>query len=55
MRSMPPVRSWLLDGERKTQSEAALAAADAQVFTVEQHFERLFAIYERIVAERSTR
>jgi alpha-1,6-mannosyltransferase len=45
----------LLDGERKTQSEAALAAADAQVFTVEQHFERLFAIYERIVAERSTR
>ena len=38
-----------------TQSRAALAAADAQVFTVEQHFEKLFEIYERIVAERSTR
>jgi alpha-1,6-mannosyltransferase len=45
----------LLEGERKTQSQAALAAADAQVFTVEQHFEKLFSIYERIVAERSTR
>ena len=26
-----------------------------QVFTVEQHFARLFEIYERIVEERSTR
>jgi alpha-1,6-mannosyltransferase len=45
----------LLSGDRATQSRAALAAADAQVFTVEQHFEKLFEIYERIVAERSTR
>jgi alpha-1,6-mannosyltransferase len=45
----------LLSGDRATQSRAALAAANAQVFTVEQHFEKLFEIYERIVAERSTR
>ena len=45
----------LLAGDRQTQSQAALAAADARVFTVEQHFEKLFSIYERIVAERSTR
>jgi alpha-1,6-mannosyltransferase len=45
----------LLAGDRATQSRAASAAADAQVFTVEQHFEKLFEIYERIVAERSTR
>ena len=45
----------LLDGDRAAQSKAAAAAADAQVFNVEQHFERLFAIYERIVADRSTR
>ena len=45
----------LLAGDRATQSRAALAAANAQVFTVEQHFERLFEIYERIAAERSTR
>jgi alpha-1,6-mannosyltransferase len=45
----------LLDGDRATQSRAAAAAADAQVFTVEQHFEKLFAIYERIVADRSAR
>jgi alpha-1,6-mannosyltransferase len=45
----------LLAVDRATQSRAALAAADAQVFNVEQHFERLFEIYERIVAERSTR
>ena len=45
----------LLAGDRAEQSRAALAAADAQVFTVEQHFEKLFEIYERIVAERSTR
>jgi hypothetical protein len=45
----------LLGGDRDTQSRAAAAAADAQVFTVEQHFEQLFAIYERIVSERSTR
>jgi alpha-1,6-mannosyltransferase len=45
----------LLDGDRGAQSRAAAAAADAQVFTVEQHFEKLFAIYERIVADRSTR
>jgi alpha-1,6-mannosyltransferase len=45
----------LLAGERAVQSRAALAAADAQVFNVEQHFEKLFEIYERIAAERSTR
>jgi alpha-1,6-mannosyltransferase len=45
----------LLSGDRAAQSRAALAAANAQVFTVEQHFEKLFEIYERIVAERSTR
>ena len=39
----------------RRQSRAALAAADARVFNVEQHFEKLFEIYERIVAERSTR
>jgi len=31
------VRSRLLEASAKTQSEAALAAANAQVFTVEQH------------------
>jgi alpha-1,6-mannosyltransferase len=45
----------LLAGDRAEQSKAALAAADAQVFTVEQHFAKLFEIYERIVADRSTR
>jgi alpha-1,6-mannosyltransferase len=45
----------LLAGERAEQSRAALAAANAHVFNVEQHFEKLFEIYERIVAERSTR
>ncbi len=45
----------LLAGERAVQSRAASAAADAQVFTVEQHFEKLFEIYGRIAAERSTR
>jgi alpha-1,6-mannosyltransferase len=45
----------LLSGDRAAQSRAALAAADAHVFTVEQHFARLFEIYERIVADRSTR
>jgi alpha-1,6-mannosyltransferase len=45
----------LLSGDRDVQSRAALDAANAQVFTVEQHFEKLFEIYERIVAERSTR
>ena len=45
----------LLSGDREVQSRAALDAANAQVFTVEQHFEKLFEIYERIVAERSTR
>ena len=43
----------LLSGDRATQSKAALAAANAQVFNVEQHFEKLFEIYGRIVAERS--
>ena len=45
----------LLSGDRKAQSRAAQAAADARVFTVEQHFEKLFEIYERIVQERATR
>jgi glycosyltransferase involved in cell wall biosynthesis len=45
----------LLAGDRAAQSKAALAAADAQVFTVDQHFARLFEIYERIAAERSIR
>ena len=43
----------LLSGDRAAQSKAAAAAADAQVFNVEQHFARLFEIYERIVAERT--
>jgi hypothetical protein len=45
----------LLSGDRKEQSRAALAAANARVFNVEQHFETLFEIYGRIVAQRSTR
>ncbi|HKY19357.1 MAG TPA: glycosyltransferase [Rhizomicrobium sp.] len=45
----------LLSGDRAAQSRAALAAADAQVFTVEQHFQKLFEIYARILAERSGR
>ncbi len=45
----------LVAGDRAAQSRAALTAADARVFDVEQHFRRLFEIYERIVAERSTR
>ena len=45
----------LLSGDRKTQSRAAVAAADARVFNVEQHFEKLFEIYERIFQERATR
>ena len=45
----------LLAGDRAEQRRAALTAADAQVFNVEQHFEKLFEIYGRIVAERSTR
>jgi alpha-1,6-mannosyltransferase len=45
----------LLAGERAEQSKAALGAADAHVFTVEQHFAKLFEIYERIAADRSTR
>lgn len=45
----------LLSGERAAQSRAALAAADARVFTVEQHFKTLFEIYERIVSQRSAR
>jgi alpha-1,6-mannosyltransferase len=45
----------LLAGDRAEKRRAALTAADAQVFNVEQHFEKLFQIYERIAAERSTR
>ena len=45
----------LLAGGRTAQSCAALEAADARVFNVEQHFEKLFQIYERIVQERATR
>jgi len=45
----------LVAGDRAVQSRAALIAADARVNSVEQHFETLFEIYERIVAERSTR
>ena len=45
----------LVAGDRAAQRRAALAAADAQVNNVEQHFEKLFEIYERIVAERSSR
>jgi alpha-1,6-mannosyltransferase len=45
----------LVAGDRAVQARAALAAADARVNSVEQHFETLFAIYERIVGERSTR
>ena len=45
----------LLSGDRKAQSQAARAAADTRVYTVEQHFEKLFEIYERIVQDRATR
>ena len=45
----------MLAKDRQVQSLTASAAAEAMVFTVEQHFARLFEIYERIVAERSTR
>jgi alpha-1,6-mannosyltransferase len=44
----------LVAGDRAAQARAALAAAEARVNNVEQHFETLFAIYERIVAERSS-
>jgi alpha-1,6-mannosyltransferase len=45
----------LVAGDRAAQARAALAAADARVNSVEQHFATLFGIYERIVAERSSR
>jgi alpha-1,6-mannosyltransferase len=45
----------LVAGDRAVQARAALTAADARVNSVEQHFETLFEIYERIAAERSTR
>jgi alpha-1,6-mannosyltransferase len=45
----------LVAGDRAAQARAALAAADARVNSVEQHFETLFSIYERILAERSSR
>jgi alpha-1,6-mannosyltransferase len=45
----------LVAGDRAAQARAALAAADARVNSVEQHFETLFGLYERIVAERSSR
>ena len=41
--------------DKLRELDLGTAAADAQVFNVEQHFEKLFAIYERIVSERSTR
>jgi hypothetical protein len=41
---------------RAAQSRAASAAAQSRVITVEQHFETLFSIYDRIAGEgRSTR
>lgn len=45
----------LLAGNRECQSHAACAAAQARVCSVEQHFEKLFEIYERIAVERSRR
>jgi len=45
----------LIAGDRAEQARAALTAANEQVNSVEQHFATLFGIYERIVAERSTR
>jgi alpha-1,6-mannosyltransferase len=45
----------LLAQDRATLSRAASAAAAAKVSTIEQHFETLFGIYERVVAARSTR
>jgi alpha-1,6-mannosyltransferase len=45
----------LVAGDRAVQARAALTAADARVNSVEQHFETLFQIYERIAADRSTR
>ncbi len=45
----------LLARDRAAQSRAASLAAVTRVNTIEQHFEKLFAIYERIAAARSTR
>jgi alpha-1,6-mannosyltransferase len=46
----------LLAENRAAQSRAASAAAQSRVVTVEQHFETLFSIYDRIAGEgRSTR
>jgi alpha-1,6-mannosyltransferase len=45
----------LIAGDRAEQARAALTAANERVNSVEQHFATLFGIYERIVAERSTR
>jgi len=42
----------LLAGNRAAQSLAASAAAQARVSSVEQHFEKLFAIYERVASTR---
>jgi alpha-1,6-mannosyltransferase len=45
----------LLSGDHAAQSRAASLAARARVNTVEQHFEKLFEIYERAAFARSTR
>ena len=45
----------LLAQDRTALSAAASAAAASKVSTIEQHFETLFGIYERVVAARSTR
>jgi alpha-1,6-mannosyltransferase len=42
----------LLAKDRAVQSRAALLAAVTKVNTIEQHFEKLFEIYERIVRSR---
>jgi alpha-1,6-mannosyltransferase len=38
----------LLSGNRAAQSRAASVAAQTRVSTVEQHFEKLFGLYERV-------
>jgi alpha-1,6-mannosyltransferase len=42
----------LLAGDRAAQSRAASEAAQTRVSTVEQHFEKLFAIYQRVASSR---
>ncbi len=45
----------LVAGDRGEQARAALAAAGEKVNSVEQHFEMLFGIYERLLAGRAAK